>query len=395
MEKKRKKKKQNVFAQLCENIIYMIVDFIGADITAAIELLILFIFLITKDKFHWHFGMALHIYMIPMLIGGHWRYFFLGWQENEIGGILEKANLIAMRADSSNPLYAKGHFRKNYDKNPDSKMAKLKGNYFCQLVAIMQIIVMVIRILYIAVISAKQKKMGIIYNTVWPDIVIFVWVAANVGLSMGFNIYYRSILRQEKKKNIAYLLKEKEICQKVIANDDYKVFFYKNYLGRHYRMVTIIEYFEDHFSGNLKVKQTFSGRKTDNLWFEVVEDKENYKIQILIQYFCSKLNRKNIDELNEAIHKELDPVIRSKEISFGIPCVTYIIYVEEISDAFVEMFCGEVQQRKGFFCLPMGIVLNSGELYIPGMQKGHGYEEYLNMKSVILDVLKTIPEEEY
>ena len=46
MEKKRKKKKQNVFAQLCENIIYMIVDFIGADITAAIELLILFIFLL-------------------------------------------------------------------------------------------------------------------------------------------------------------------------------------------------------------------------------------------------------------------------------------------------------------------------------------------------------------
>ena len=126
----------------------------------------------------------------------------------------------------------------------------------------------------------------------------------------------------------------------------------------------------------------------------MVEDKENYKIQILIQYFCSKLNRKNIDELNEAIHKELDPVIRSKEISFGIPCVTILFMWKRFQMHLWKCFAGRFSKEKDF-CPPMGIVLNSGELYIPGMQKGHGYEEYLNMKSVILDVLKTIPEEEY
>lgn len=165
------------------------------------EFIIILFVNVTGDVWGWHLGMLMHLLMLPLIIGDHWRYVFFSWKENEFGSISEKDSLIALRDDSSNPLYVKGCFRKNYNRNPRSKMAKLKGHYFCQCIAIIQVTIMIIRIVYISIISVKLKHVGIFYDTTWPDIVILTWVVLNMILSLWFRTYYNYLFKKNKKKN--------------------------------------------------------------------------------------------------------------------------------------------------------------------------------------------------
>lgn len=64
------------------------------------------------------------------------------------GNIFSDENTrIAMRENASNPLFVKGHFRKNYKRNIYIKMSNLKGFYFCQIVSIIQISVICLNLL--------------------------------------------------------------------------------------------------------------------------------------------------------------------------------------------------------------------------------------------------------
>lgn len=123
-----------------------------------IEILIILLIYTTRNIWDWHLGIIIYLLVLPLMPEGYWRYLFKVHQENEFGRISEKVSWIALREDSSNPLYVKGYFRKNFKGNPTSKMARLKGYYFCQIVAIIQMLVIIIRIVYIAVASVELKK---------------------------------------------------------------------------------------------------------------------------------------------------------------------------------------------------------------------------------------------
>ena len=81
------------------------------------------------------------------------------------------------------------------------RMAKLKGNYFCQCVAIIQMLIMVIRIIYIIVRSIELGKIGIYYGVIWPDIVIIIWLMLNLILASVFHTYYNYLFKKTMKKN--------------------------------------------------------------------------------------------------------------------------------------------------------------------------------------------------
>ena len=364
------------------------------------EIIMTLIVHFTGKIWGWNLGLYIQLIMLPVVVANFWDYLF--FEGNEMGRYIDKylSNSAeeykrALRDDSSNPLYVKGYFRKNYKKNPKSKMAKLKGHYFCQMVAIIQIVVMVARIIYIIIFWEKYLQPQPV--PIWPDLVIMIWLLLNTFLYMGFTDYYMFVFRQEKMKEAINDVTEQrnpDICINVFPNDNYEVFFYRNSLENILRMHKIREGFANYY---LERKETFFVKKIrgckGKLMFTAYEDTENIKTHMLIQYYCSSLERKDIDELNQVIQEELSSIMKFKQISSETVCITYIIFVEDISNAFIDLFCGEIEQKEDCFRLPVGIVLTSGELYVSGMKNVYGYEEYQMMKNTILDVLKSIPKE--
>lgn len=360
-----------------------------------VEILMVLIGYYIGEIYGWNLGMYVQLIMLPAVVAHHWGYLF--FDGNEMGSFLTRfaaERKMAVRDDSSNPLYVKGYFRKNYKKNPDSKMAKLKGHYFCQIVAIIQMMVMVIRIIYIIIFWKKYLQPKPPFALIWPDLLIMIWILLNRFLSLAFTEYYMSVFKQEKMKNMinaAAEQKDSDICITVFPNDNYEVLFYRDSQESVLKMHEIREIFAKQYIGG---KEIFSGKKVGEhkgeLMFTAVEDMKNGKTQILIQYYKSRLEKEDIYELNRAIHEELN----SKHISVESLCITYIIFVEETSNTFIDLFCGEIEQREDCFRLPIGLVLNSGELYISGMKNEYGYEDYQIMKNTILEILKYVSRED-
>ena len=108
-------------------------------------------------------------------------------------------------------------------------MAKLKGYYFCQIIAMIQMPVMIIRSIYIIVIFTKLENVGRYYSVIWPDLMIFSSLVISRILWLAFYIYYNGIINAERKKNQGAFFKEKAMCRKCLRNDNYGIFFYKRF----------------------------------------------------------------------------------------------------------------------------------------------------------------------
>ena len=93
--------------------------------------------------------------------------------------------------------------------------------------------------------------------------------------------------------------------------------------------------------------------------------------------------------MNQLVRKKVHYASK-RTLPLGFPYITYFIYVEEKSQVFEEIFCGEIHQRNSFFVLPVGVVLKEEKMYIPGMQKGFGYKEYEKMMDVLLPLAKKV-----
>lgn len=143
---KRRKK-----AKHYEMVIRDIIDILKEYIIFLLMFVILLVFHVMRGSWGGHLGLFLDVFFLPVVLVGNWGYAFRMSQANEFGRARYKASWVALREDSSNPLYVKGCFRKNYKRNPNSKMAKLKGYYFCQIITMIQMPVMIIRSIYIIV----------------------------------------------------------------------------------------------------------------------------------------------------------------------------------------------------------------------------------------------------
>lgn len=386
-----REQKCNTLKTLCKKAAYILFGDKGLFLISAIILGTVFIVIFVCGWKPPHWGIPLYIFLFFCVIGQHWRYLLRGTKSdvNEVGSVTDKQSRIALRADSSSPLYVRGYFRKNYNKNPQSLMAKLKGNYFCQIIALIQVAVMLIRLVYIIVVSVKLEKAGLVYNVLWPEVIIGAWVLINIMISILLEEYYAWILKQEKRNRQKDLYKEKKVCIKSIPDNSYEEIFYKNTLDYITILSDVIRGFRDRFSGEGYI---IFGKKTnmkDNLVMDIEEDREEHCPQILIQMYQRRLTQEYVDMLNRFIHKEIR--YASREIlPFGVPHVIYIIYVEEKSKVFEDIFCGALHQRKNFYCLPIGVVLSEEKMYIPGIQKGYGYEEYQKLKLRIFEIFEEL-----
>lgn len=378
---KRRKK-----AKHYEMVIKDIIDILKEYIIFLLMFVILLVFHVMRGSWGGHLGLFLDVFFLPVVLVGNWGYEFRVSQCNEFGRNRYKASEVALREDSSNPLYVKGCFRKNYKRNPNSKMAKLKGYYFCQIIAMIQMPVMIIRSIYIIVAFTRLENVGRYYSVVWPDLIIFSSLAISRVLWLAFYIYYNGIINAERKKNQGAFFKEKAMCRKCLRNNNYETFFYKRF-SEYSKMFNETETaFQEKFHGTEYLLLGTGGNMEDNIKLDAAEDRENNNLQILVQMYQRRLKKEHIEMMNQFVRKEVCHASK-RTLPLGFPYVTYFIYVEEKSHVFEEIFCGEIRQRNSFFALPVGVVLKEEKMYIPGMQKGFGYEEYDRMKENIFEIL--------
>lgn len=367
-------------------VIRDVVDTLKEYIIFLLMFVILLVFHVMRGSWGGHLGLFLDVFFLPVVLVGNWGYAFRMSQANEFGRARYKASWVALREDSSNPLYVKGCFRKNYKRNPNSKMAKLKGYYFCQIITMIQMPVMIIRSIYITVTFTRLENVGRYYFVIWPDLMIFSSLVINRVLWLAFNIYYNGIINAERKKNQGAFFKEKAMCRKCLRNNNYETFFYKRF-SEYSKMFNETETaFQEKFHGMEYLLLGTGGNMEDNIKLDAAEDRENNNLQILVQMYQRRLKKEHIEMMNHFVRKEVCYASK-RTLPLGFPYVTYFIYVEEKSQVFEEIFCGEIRQRNSFFALPVGVVLKEEKMYIPGMQKGFGYEEYDRMKKNIFEIL--------
>lgn len=144
--------------------------------------------------------------------------------------------------------------------------------------------------------------------------------------------------------------------------------------------------FQERFHGTEYLLLGTGGNMGNNIKLDAAEDRENNNVQILVQMYQHRLKKEHIEMMNQLVRKKVHYASK-RTLPLGFPCVTYFIYVEEKSQVFEEIFCGEIHQRNSFFVLPVGVVLKEEKMYIPGMQKGFGYKEYERMKENIFEIL--------
>lgn len=347
---------------------------------------------IATFKFGWnlHWGISIYMFFLPVVLGIHWRYVFASWRENELGGyVSDRQTRIALRADESSPLYVKGQFRKNYKKNPNSRMAKLKGHYFCQIIALIQMAVMLIRLIYIIISSIKYEKAGLVYDVLWPEALIVSWVLINVVISLLFTEYYQWILKSVRLQKQKDFYKEKEVCIKAVSNNNYEDIYYKNTLNYKKLLFETSYEFQNRFCGRGESFFESKADIEDSLIIDIDEDRENNCPQILVQMYQKRLKQEHIDLMNQFIRKTIRYTAK-RSLPFGFPHVTYVIYVDQKTSLFEDIFCGELRQRKSFHCLPIGVVLSERKLYIPKIKKGSENEVCEKMRATIFDILEEL-----
>lgn len=132
----------------------------------------------------------------------HWFYIYNSLR-NELGNKIADGNRIAMRENQTNPLYVKGYLRKISKKNSHWKMARLKGLFITQIIAIIEMIALLIvmtAVLYenyignagmLGWIAAKREK---IY------IMSFILICLNGYMSVFFQMHYQHIIEKTRKK---------------------------------------------------------------------------------------------------------------------------------------------------------------------------------------------------
>lgn len=102
---KRRKK-----AKHYEMVIRDIIDILKEYIIFLLMFVILLVFHIMRGSWGDHLGLFLDVFFLPVVLVGNWGYEFRVSQCNEFGRNRYKASEVALREDSSNPLYVKDVF---------------------------------------------------------------------------------------------------------------------------------------------------------------------------------------------------------------------------------------------------------------------------------------------
>lgn len=297
---------------------------------------------------------------------------------------------IAMREDASNPLFAKGHFRKNHKKNTYLKMSKLKGFYFCQIVSILQSMVIFLNLLngfYIRYININ----GILGVNEEIRIRIYIigaaWVCINICVNLAFLAYYTRIINKTRKKNLQKLCRKNMITAGKKQDDGYEMLDYCGELSYREWICKVENCFRNQFRGSSWEYWGNAGESKENIHMLIEEDREQTKTRIFVRMQVDILSDSHIEQLNKFLYKKIRSGLRKGELPLESPCLTCMICVRKRSEIFENIFCTPVEADQDDI-LPIGIVLEEYKIYVPKMKNNVQDMQYQEMKAVFLEILK-------
>ena len=300
---------------------------------------------------------------------------------------------IAMREDASNPLFTKGHFRKNYKRSIYRKMSNLKGFYFCQFISIIQSVVLLLNLLdgfYIRYIN-MGGILGVNEQDRWQIyIIVAIWICVNMCLNLSFGIYYISIINNTRKKNFEKLCRKGIISIGKKQEDGYELNSYPEEIHYEDWIYEVENCFSNQFRGSgWCYVESIDGLK-ENVHMLIEEDKEQERTRILVQMQVDILKEADVKQLNELLHKKIWNALKKNELPLERPCLTYIICVKQRSEIFENIFCRSIETGEED-CLPVGIVLDEHKIYIPKLAENLSDTMYQEMKTTIMEIVNLIP----
>lgn len=320
-----------------------------------------------------------------------------GSQRNALGpyskaGIVftDKNTWIAMREDASNPLFAKGHFRKRYKKNTYIKMSKLKGFYFCQIMSILQSMVIFLNLLngfYIRYINVN----GILGVNEEDRMRIYaisaVWICINICVNLAFLSYYTRIIDKTRKKNLQKLCRKDMITAGKKQDDGCEILDYPGELSYREWICEVENCFRNQFRGSCWEYWESTNETKENIHMLIEEDREQAKTRIFVQMQVDILNDSHIEQLNKFLYKKIQSGLRKRELPLESPCLICMICVRKWSEIFENIFCSPVEAGQDDI-LPIGIVLEEHKIYVPKMKNDVQDMQYQEMKVGFLEILK-------
>lgn len=302
----------------------------------------------------------------------------------------DKNTWIAMREDASNPLFAKGHFRKNPKKNTYIKMSNLKGFYFCQIMSILQSMVIFLNLLngfyirYInvnGILGVNEEARMQIY------IISAVWVCINICVNLAFLAYYTRIIDKTRKKNLQKLCRKDMITAGKKQDDGYEMLDYPGELLYREWICKVESCFRNQFRGSSWEYWESINEAKENVHMLIEEDREQEKTRIFVQMQVDILSDLHIEQLNKFLYKKIRSGLRKGELPLESPCLICMICVRKRSEIFEKIFCSPVKADQDDM-LPIGIVLEEHKIYVPKMKNNVQDMRYQEMKAGFLEILK-------
>ena len=258
------------------------------------------------------------------------------------GNIFSDENTrIAMRENASNPLFVKGHFRKNYKRNIYRKMSNLKGFYFCQIVSIIQISVICLNLLngfyirYIdmnGIFGMNEDARLRIY------IAITVWICVNSCVNLVFLTYYTRVINNTRSEKLKKICRKKIIIPGEKQEDGYEILVYPRELSYREWIYRVEKCFRNQFRGSSWEYRESVGELKENVHMLIEEDREQEKIRIFVQMYVDILSNTYIEQLNKFLYKKIRSGLRKGDLPLGNPYLMYVICVQKKSETFENIF---------------------------------------------------------
>lgn len=307
--------------------------------------------------------------VVTFIVGAYWfpRVGPLGRSMREMDGSGRE-----LRDDGLNPLYGRVPMRRRKKSSGISFMWNIRGLYWCQVQAVIQIFCVCILELY----SCFHR--GAVYEILWK--ILGYWVLGGAVLYYVLGIYY-SILLNKSQKDEAELKKNwAPFCLRPEGEKAPHIIKCQNDFMDIRRKTA--EYFSR--QNCLKKVQKQLGHEGSLL---VYVNKKGSRIEIFMLAETAALHKSVIEELNEIYQREICGELTGTLAALPV-FLTYLVCASQNSREFQNLVCSRIYQKKEKYCLPAGIIFSEKRLYIAEQRDTYGAAEYQKMKERLLDILE-------
>ena len=328
---------------------------------------------------HVSFWIAVNYLVLVLSIKFYWFPGRVPDQYNELGLKSEKDNQIGVQENSINPLYRNGSIMHN-KKCSFIRMSKIKGIYFLQMQALIQIVLLFSLILCEILFVLRNINMPFAIIIANKGILMYIFIG--YASLIGTTTYYHYLIDRERKR-IFRPLQEEGFLKPGTEAVKYDILTFKHFsdnetIKNFYRLYNYVDHFE------MTIEQ-----KSERLSICIGEDMCCCNTKILVQFCTHELQQKHIERIEDAVRNFIRKGIKNKRFPAAPIFFTYIIYTDIASKTLTELMYKGISCQKDIIILPVGIIKSSHSIYIGGELEGD--EVYKNLKNDILKLLGIIP----